>query len=290
MPSLSAPDSVRELNDEADIAGDVPRDRASVLIVEDNASLNDYLKSLLSEQYHCLTANNGADAENLAYEHLPDLIISDIRMPELDGLELAQRLKNDLRTSHIPIIVVTAVAESEIKLSALTLQVDDVIAKPFDVPELKIKVRNLIQRTRAHALPSSANTDPQEQSPPPTALPLTPVDQRFMTQLEKVVSDNLANADFELEDISRQLYLSKKQLQRKIKALTGLSPMEFLRHRRIAQACVLLQQGRTITDVCYSVGFSSQSYFSTCFKQQMGDTPKNWQYEHLQLSPKQRLS
>lgn len=287
MPSLSAPDSVRELNDEVDIGRDTHRDRATVLIVEDNASLNDYLKSLLSEQYHCLSASNGADAESLAYEHLPDLIISDIRMPELDGLELAQRLKNDLRTSHIPIIVVTAIAESEIKLSALTLQVDDVISKPFDVPELKIKVRNLIQRTRAHALPASATTDPQEPLLPPTALPLTPVDQRFMTQLEKVVSDNLANADFELEDISRQLYLSKKQLQRKIKALTGLSPMEFLRHRRIAEACVLLQQGRTITDVCYSVGFSSQSYFSTCFKQQMGDTPKNWQHEHLPLSPKQ---
>jgi DNA-binding response OmpR family regulator len=279
LPSLSPPESVQELNHE-DAHDDAGHERATVLIVEDNAGLNDYLKAVLGAHYHCLSALNGVDAEALAYEHLPDLIVTDIRLPERSGLELAQRLKNDVRSSHIPIIVVTAVADAATKLSALTLQVDDVIAKPFDVPELKLKIRNLIQRTRAHhAARGSDRADHTAANVP--AATWSALDQRFMTQFTHVISAHLANADIELDDISRLLHLSKKQLQRKIKALTGLSPMEYLRHHRIAQACTLLQQGRTITDVCYSVGFSSQSYFSTCFKQQLGDTPRNWQQRHL---------
>jgi len=258
-------------------ANDEGWERPSLLIIEDNRGLNDYLKQIFASDYLCLTSGNGAEAEDLAYEHLPDLILSDIRLPGLDGVSLAERLKADVRTSHIPIVLLTAMPDYELKMSGLKMQVDDYISKPFDVQELKLRVSNLIRNRRRCAPTPLVAAGDGSNAAPAAGLPLSELDQRFMGQLDHIVAANIGNPDFELHDLSKNVYLSKKQVQRKVKALTGLSPMEYLRHYRISRACEMLLAGRSIADVCYSVGFSSQSYFTTCFKLVVGQTPKLWQ-------------
>ena len=253
-------------------------EKPSILIIEDNQALNEYLMQSFASEFTCFSAYSGTQAEALAYEHLPDIILSDIRLPELDGISLAEKLKHDVRTSHIPIILLTAMSDSEVRLTGLKMQVDDFISKPFDFQELRLRVDNLISNRRR--LLQKINTE-DIATPNNTTIKLSSVDQKFMSQLNLVIEAHIDNPSFELGDLGKLLYLSTKQVQRKVKALTGLSPMEYLRHHRIEKACQLLKQGKTISDVCYSVGFSSQSYFTTCFKHIVGDTPKNWQQKHV---------
>lgn len=246
--------------------------RETVLIAEDNAELRDYMASLLDDEYVVFKAPDGVEALACARKVLPSLIISDLMMPGMDGMELTANIKSDERTSHIPVILLTAKSGQESRIDGLKTGADDYLTKPFSVEELTVRVRNLIElrkklaeryreRIRVHV------TSSEEMS----------LDDKFLMKAKEIVEGNMEDVLFSVEKMAEEIGLSRTQLLRKLKALTGLAPNDFIRDLRLQKAAEMIRQkADTITQIGYAVGFNDQSYFSKSFKKEFGETPTEY--------------
>lgn len=262
VPETSEPDSVAQAND----------DRPTLLIVEDNDDLRMFIRNQLRKHYRILERENGALGLETALENIPDLIVSDWMMPEMDGVELCRRIKTDERTSHIPVIMLTALATQDNKLTGLETGADDYLTKPFDSRELLVRVQNLIESRRKLRERFS-----RELRIEPTEIAVTSADEKFLKRVMKIVEDNLGNSAFSAEDFGREVGLSRMQLHRKLTALTGQSASDFIRLMRLKRAAQLLGgQAATVSEIAYEVGFNSLSYFAKAFREQFGVLPNEY--------------
>lgn len=235
-----------------------------LLLVEDNEDFRFYLKDNLRADYQIIEAPNGKEGWTKVQEHLPDLVVSDIMMPEMNGIDLCKKIKSDQRVSHIPVILLTARAAEEQKVEGFQAGADDYITKPFNFEILASRIQNLIvQREKFHrAFPKQLDVKASE-------LNITPLDEKFIQNAVKCVEDNVSKADFSVEDMSRELGISRAHLYKKIIALTGKSPLEFIRTIRLQQAAQLLEKSQlTVAEIAYQVGFNNPKYFARYFKEQ----------------------
>ncbi|MEX2231300.1 MAG: two-component regulator propeller domain-containing protein [Cyclobacteriaceae bacterium] len=247
-----------------------------LLIVEDNADMRHYIRKTLSEYYHILEAANGKEGFKKAEEILPDLIISDVMMPEMDGYQLCERTKKSELTSHIPVILLTAKADRESKLAGLGIGADDYLAKPFDADELKVIVKNHIESQRKMRERFSREITLQ-----PTQIQVSSLDEKFLEKILRLIEAHMEDDDFSIEDFSQQAGYSRMQLYRKIKSFSGQTPSQFVRTIRLKRAAQLLsQKSDNVTQIAYGVGFTSLAYFNKCFKEQYGMTPGQYSETH----------
>ena len=244
-----------------------------VLIVEDNPDVRTYIKDQLQDQYQVLEAPDGRHGLELAKETVPDLIISDVMMPFMDGVEMAGELKKEEKTSHIPIIMLTAKAEREDKLEGLELGVDDYLIKPFDAKELRTRVQNLIdQRKRLQ------EKFGQQFQMNPTKVEVQSIDREFLMKVKEVIENQMDDETFSVVELSSQLAMSRSQLHRKLKALLGQSPNQIIREMRLKRAKELLEKDAgNASEVAFMVGFNSSAYFSKCFSDYFGFPPSKLQ-------------
>ena len=243
-----------------------------ILIVDDNAEIRSYISAHLKSEFITYEAENGDTALQLAQKLIPDLIISDIMMPVMDGLELSRKLKSEIKTSHIPIILLTARSTILQIKEGLGTGADDYVSKPFDADLLKAKVKSLIDNRRRlkEAYIKSFNIDLPTQE-------ITNIDEIFLERAYNFVKENIANSDLSIEEFGKQLFLSRTQLYRKIKALTGMSPSLFISTLRLKLAAELLfETSLSVSEISYKVGFGTPSYFTTSFKRLYGVSPKEY--------------
>ncbi len=250
-------------------------DRIVILLVEDNADVRQYIKEPLEGMYKIIEAENGLEGIQLAKEHIPDLIISDIMMPGTDGYELCKTLKNDIETSHIPIILLTAKASEDSLMEGLKIGADDYITKPFNSRILLSKIKNLIEIRRQ----LQEKIQIQKTLLPPE-IEVKSLDRKFMEEVHDIILANLSDPEFDIEMLTRKLLMGRSSVFRKIKAITGETPNDYIRTFRLHRAEQLFRQSSgNVTEVAMEVGFSSSSYFSTCFTKLFGITPKDFIHE-----------
>ena len=245
-------------------------DKPEVLIIDDNIDIRTYLRSVLSEKYNVSEASDGKVGLELARKIVPDIVLSDIMMPVMDGLEFCQQLKTDKAISHIPVILLTARSLDEQRVEGYEHGADAYISKPFSLRLLLSRIDNLIESRKKLNQTWSKGVEDDE-----IGNLSNEIDKSFLKQLRKIIQENLVNSDLSVEQIGDEIGLSRVQLYRKVKALTGYSPVEILRKARLTRARHLLQTTeRTVSEVAYAVGFSTPSYFSKCYKDEFGENPK----------------
>ena len=254
----------------------------TVLIVDDNADIRAYLRHILQQHYQVNEASDGQQGLALANEIVPDLIVSDVMMPVMNGLEFCQRVKSSLATSHIPVILLTARALSQHQIEGYESGADAYITKPFSADLLLARISNLLKsRQLLKGIFGTENKEEvkeenKEKSPKTVQQPLTEKEDIFLTKFRDFIEKNLSDSDLGVETIGAELGLSRVQLYRKIKALTGLSPVELLRTARLQKGRQLLERtDKTISEVAYEVGFTAPSYFTKCFKDEFGISPSD---------------
>jgi DNA-binding response OmpR family regulator len=243
-----------------------------LLIVEDNPDVTSYISSFLENEYRILTAENGKEGLKKAIAKYPDLIISDVMMPEMDGFELCNKLKSDENTSHIPIILLTAKADMDSKIEGLEFGADDYISKPFEAAELKVRSKNLIEQRRRLREKFTQTVEIK-----PGEITTSSVDEEFLKRLLDVFETHVSESDFSTEDFAREVGMSRSNLHRKLQALTNQPTHEFLRTLRLKRAAQLLKNSAaSVTDVAYAVGFNNLSHFTKIFREQFGQTPSEF--------------
>lgn len=242
----------------------------NILIVEDNDDMRRYLRTLLAHRFYVLEACDGQSGLQLARESVPDLIVSDVMMPVMDGLQLCKHLKDDFITSHIPIILLTARSEERQQMEGYESGADAYLTKPFSADLLVSRIYNLLatRRQLRHLFDTSKQDKMSED------VKLTTQDKLFMDQLKEAIGINMSNPNLKMDELGEQLGISRVQLYRKVKTLTGLSPVELLRQMRLQKGKLLLNTTtKTVAEIAYEVGFNSSSYFANCFKKQFGKLP-----------------
>ncbi|AWG22028.1 hybrid sensor histidine kinase/response regulator [Flavobacterium faecale] len=255
-------------DDEEDIVENVEK-VYTVLVVEDNAELRNYLKQELSKTYKVLVALNGKRGYEMAIEKLPDLIVTDVIMPVMDGLQLCKKIKGDLKTSHIPLLMLSAKAMVKDRLEGIDSGADLYLSKPFEMDILKSSLAQLItsRQIMFKKFYSGITKDGKEKT--------TTLDNEFIQKTLQFITDNLSDSQLSVESLSSKLFLSRSQLYRKIKTLTGVSVNEFIRNVRLEKAKEIMSKGySSVSEVSYTVGFTSPSYFTKCYKLKYGDFPK----------------
>lgn len=262
----------------ADLAEPAPADdRPRVLIVEDNADLRALLVATLAPMYRCVTAADGRTGVDRALEDPPELVISDVLMPGLDGFELTEALKRDERSSHVPIVLLTALGDRDSRLHGLAERADDYLVKPFDAEELLLRVRNLIESreiARQHAARRVYDSGrPIADTGAADAAVHGPREQAFLERLRVAALRGHAEAGFGVAELAGRVTMSERQLQRKVRALLGVSPADYLRELRLQEAAQRLRRGELAGNVAMDVGFASPSHFGACFKARFGATP-----------------
>lgn len=274
IEQLVEPSSAEEVPNQArhidELIQPYQTDKPEVLIIDDNIDIRTYLRSVLSEKYNVSEAADGKAGLELARKIVPDIVLSDIMMPVMDGLAFCQQLKTDKAISHIPVILLTARSLDEQRAEGYEHGADAYLSKPFSLRLLFSRIDNLIQSRKklSKLFSNSDENDAFEKLSNET-------DKTFAAQLRKIIQDNLSDNEFNVERIGDEIGLSRVQLYRKVKALTGYSPVEMLRKARLTRARHLLQTTeRTVSEVAYAVGFSTPSYFSKCYKDEFGESPK----------------
>ena len=249
-----------------------------VLIAEDNKDLLFYLSHLLGTQYTVIAAENGKVGLEKAQQEMPDIILSDVMMPEMDGKEFCKQIKQNVNTCHIPFLLLTALISKEAEKEGLTVGADDYITKPFDADILLTKISNLIKSRMLISRREQTLTALK-----PTESQAIDKDSQFLLDLIELIKANLGKADLKIDDLSREMGISHTPFYRKIKELTNQTPNEFLKHIRLEQAKKLLSEGKlTISEIAYQTGFNSPKYFRNCFKDQYGMTPSEFQESNNQ--------
>ncbi len=266
--TLLSPQQLVEQDDQVE-AGDGPH----VLVIEDNQDLCRHFKEVLGDSMHCDFAHDGKSGLDLAVENVPDMIICDVMLPKLNGYEVTRQLKQDDRTCHIPVILLTARADEESRLRGLRTLADDYITKPFSEAELRqrvdtlLAVREILRQRYSKELDQPGLTEP--------VVTLSQRDQHFMGRVKKTLSQRFSDPEFSTSEFASCVAMSERQLQRKLKALMNYTPREYLRNYRLQEGAKMLQAGASVADAAFSVGFLSLSYFAKCFKAQYGVTPSD---------------
>lgn len=257
-----------------DIAEKLPSpasENYSLLIVEDNSDLLSFLKNKLATEY-TVAISDGSDAVEKALETVPDIIICDVNLKDKDGFEISKQLKKDLRTSHIPIVILTALGNEESMIKGLQSGVDQYLTKPFSLPILKQSLSNLLynrEKLRYYYTNNIYKVEPETKFGFP--------EQEFITKMNDIIFSNMDNSDFSVEELAEKLKVSRVQLYRKVKAILGMSISDHINNIRLERAAELLKANDfTVSEIAYSVGFSSPNYFSTAFKNKFGYSPKEY--------------
>lgn len=258
--------------------------KESVLIIEDNPDMQEFITSVLASHYHCLNAINGEDGIEIAISRVPDLIICDVMMPHMDGYQVVNQLRRNEITAHIPIILLTAKGDKASRIQGWNENIDDYMTKPFDETELLARIKNIlsIRDILKHKLSQQITLPPQlnQEDSADKSIRLNSLDKQFVSRLISQVEKNFADHHFNSNQMASALGVSPRQLQRKLSALIDKSPMDILRQYRLKKASELIQGGYQVGVVADKCGFSSQSYFTQCFKAEYGMTPK----QHRQQS------
>ncbi len=249
-----------------------PPEKNIVLVVEDSADLRYYIRTALEPAFIVEEAGDGKEGIEKAKAIIPDLIISDIMMPGLDGYELCRIIKNDISTSHVPVVLLTAKASEENIIMGFETGADDYITKPFNTRLLCARIKNLIELRRQLQL--NVNREMVLQ---PSSMGISKLDREFLDDLQQVIEKHLSNPDLNVEDLSKRLYMSRTTLYRKILALSGEPPTDFIRTCRLKKAAHLLKSNfGSITEVAFEVGFNSRAYFTKCFKEKFHRLPSDY--------------
>ena len=240
-----------------------------LLIVEDNEDVRNYIRSYLDDQYECHEAVDGEAGLEQAFECIPDLIISDVMMPKMDGVEFCRRIKTEERTSHIPVILLTAKADLESKLEGLETGADEYLTKPFEAEELLVRIKNLIEQREL-----LRQRFQEDFSLVPKNINLSSMDEQFLEKATGIITDNFQNFNFNVDQLSSQIFMSRQHLNRKLKALTSHTSRGFIRMVRMKSAVQLLRNHQgTVSEISYTVGFNSPSQFTKAFQKEFGATP-----------------
>jgi signal transduction histidine kinase/DNA-binding response OmpR family regulator len=271
-------DEVTE-NDEAEGTGsggadrDIYSDKPLLMIVEDNVDVARFIKSCLADDYRVMTASNGIEGFEKMYIEEPDLIICDVMMPGMNGLEFTRKLKSDIRTCHIPVILLTALSTHEQKIEGLETGADSYIAKPFNKKHLQVRVKLLIesrQKIRRHYQQDILSQFTSDSK-------ISKLDQDFLKKCSAIIEKHITETEYGVEQLSVEVSLSRVHVYRKIKHLTGLSVSEFIRNLKLKKAAAMLSEsGKSVAEIAYETGFSSPSYFSKCFKDLFNLTPSEY--------------
>lgn len=275
QPYLSAPTHLMKPEAELDVATPTEDERPILLVIEDNADVVEYLRAILDDTYQLLIARNGQQGIDLAQEQVPDLIISDVMMPEKDGFEVCETLKTDQRTSHIPIVLLTARADDDSRIQGLSHGADAYLPKPFQREELFVRLaklleirQNLRDRYQGSVMITPEPSEPFQQ------------EDAFLKKVRETVEANL-NESYNIPALCQLLGISRTNLHRKLKALTGDSSTIFIRRIRLNRATELLQNSElNITEIAYEVGFNDSGYFSKSFIHEFGLTPRDYREKH----------
>jgi signal transduction histidine kinase/ligand-binding sensor domain-containing protein/DNA-binding response OmpR family regulator len=255
-----------------DAESQVNEKKPVVLIVEDNEDLRFYLKENLKEQYSIIEAPNGAVGWGKVVSEMPRLVVSDIMMPVEDGISLCKKIKSDNRTSHIPVILLSARISNSQKLEGLEAGADDYITKPFNYEILELKIRRLIEFQKSFQKEFARKFEIK-----PGEIGITSLDEKFLQKALKLVEKNIGNSEFSVEKMGKELGVSRGHLYNKLLALTGKTPMEFIRVMRLKRAAQLLGKSQlTVSEIAFQVGFNEPKYFSRYFKEEFGVVPSEY--------------
>jgi len=262
---------LEEPNAKADEPALWPPKEQSILIIEDNKDLQEYLSEKLGKYYEIYTSNNGSDGLTQTFERVPDLIISDVVLPAMSGKRVTVEVKSDIRTSHIPVILLTAQVSVEQQIDGITCMADAYILKPFNFDYLLATVKNLIKNRvilKEHFTSDVSNGN----------MPLSKnLDKKFLNDFSGIVEQNLGNESFNVDEICRLIGVSRIQLYRKVKALLNCSVSDYILNRRLKKAkYMLMNENYAISEITYLVGFATPNYFATVFKTKYGCTPSEF--------------
>lgn len=244
-----------------------------VLVVDDHREIREFISQILGDEYQVIEATNGKEGYDQVLKMIPDLIISDVMMPEMNGLEFCKLIKTNEITNHIPVILLTAKTALEQRIEGLEVGADSYIPKPFNVKHLVVRVSKLLELRSSLREKFKNNFQLMDKAPSG----MKESDLKFIKQAETVIDQNIMEEDFTVETLGQEMAYSRMQLYRKLKNISGLSPNEFIRNYRLKRAANILQEGDlSVTEVLYQVGFSNKSYFTKCFKEIYGLTPKEY--------------
>jgi len=270
IPTL--PETASLVEELAEAAPTVEKEKRSILLVEDNEDVRAFIKQALSPSYQIYESENGAKGLDCALELIPDLIISDVMMPVMDGLELCRKLKTDERTSHIPVVLLTARSAYVHQVNGFENGADAYIMKPFNLKILQLNIQNLL-----NARETIKQKFAQVITLEPKNLVINTTEQNFLNKVIQLIEDRIADPDFDVPTLSSEIGMSQPVLYKKIRALTDLSVNDFIKSLRIKRAAQLLKQGPgNIAEIAYSVGFNDRKYFSSEFKKHFGKTPSEF--------------
>ena len=255
----------------SDIANKPEKHIVKLLIVEDNREFRSFLQNELSEKYNILVAANGKEGLETARKQQPDLVITDVMMPEMSGTELCRLLKNDIQISHIPVILLTAKASDNAQIEGFEAGADAYITKPFNMDILLLRIRHLIeqQEQRKNLFKNMIVINPE-------AITSTNVDEELIKKVLKHIEKNIANASYSVEQLSKDMFMDRTGLYRKLIAIVGQTPTEFIRSVRLKKAAKMLESGLQVSEAAEKVGFTTTSYFAKCFQEEFGQKPSQY--------------
>ncbi|MBN2274591.1 MAG: response regulator [Bacteroidales bacterium] len=261
--------SVNDIEEDLDLKN---IDRSVILIIEDNDDVRQHIAENFGKDYIIKEARHGKEGWEMANAFIPDLIISDVIMPEMDGIALCKKLKSDVSTSHIPLILLTAKAETGNKIEGLETGADDYITKPFNIQELKVRSLNLIEQRKKLREKYSGLVEME-----PGKIIVKSADEKFLKRTVEVIEKNMGDCEFDVNNLFPEMNMSRMQLFRKLKALVNQSPGELIRSLRLKRAAQLLKQNYgNIAEIAYEVGFNNLSYFAKCFREKFGVLPSEF--------------
>ena len=266
--------ALSEIEDESVQTPDgIQSSRPLLLIVDDEIEMQSFLADILHSDYKILTATNGKEAIEIAVNEIPDIIVSDVMMPEIDGIEFTEKIRNNPLTCHIPVIILTAKIDYQHKIEGLQVGAFEYLTKPFHIKELKLKLRNLLELRELWKEKYS-----KEIYLKPENVPINSLDSQFIERTKLVIEENLSDDNFDYKILAQKLGFSERQLYRKVKALTSFTCNELIRNMRLERAkeLILKSEDSNIAQIAYSVGFKEYSYFEKCFRDYFGNPPKNF--------------